>query len=76
MDFIGGLPKSEGKYVILMVIEKLIKYCHLIALSHPYTASTVAERFLDTVCKLHGLPTKIITDRDPLFTSTFWMDLM
>jgi len=76
MDFISGLPKSKGKDVILVVIDKLIKYCHLIVLSYPYTASSVVERFLDTVYKLHGLPSKIIIDRDPLFTSTFWKDLM
>jgi hypothetical protein len=71
MDFIGGLPKSEGKDVILVILDKLTKYYHLIALSHPYTASSVDERFLDIVYKLHGLPIKIITDKDPLFTSTF-----
>jgi Integrase zinc binding domain/Integrase core domain len=76
MDFVCGIPKSEGKDVILVIIDKFTKYCHLIALSHPFNASVVAEQFLNTVYKLHGLPHKIITDRDPLFTSHFWKDLM
>jgi hypothetical protein len=33
MDFIGGLSKSEGKDIILVILDKLTKYYHLIALS-------------------------------------------
>jgi hypothetical protein len=55
--------------VLLVIIDKFIKYCHLITLAHPFKAKNVAQEFLDTVYKLHGLPSKIITNRDPLFTS-------
>jgi hypothetical protein len=75
MDFICGLSRSEGVDVIMVIIDKLIKYCHLIALSHPFKA-TVAEKFLNIVYKLHGLPLRIITDRDPIFTSVFGKELM
>jgi transposase InsO family protein len=76
MNFISGLPKSESKDVIMIIIDKFIKYCHLIALTHPFTTTTMVEKFLDTIHKLHGVPLKIITDRDPVFTSTFWKELM
>ncbi|KAJ3704209.1 hypothetical protein LUZ61_007914 [Rhynchospora tenuis] len=76
MDFISGLPKSEGKEVIFVIVDRLTKYAHFLSLSHPYKASTVAQLFLDTVYKLHGLPVNIISDRDPLFTSNFWKELM
>jgi transposase InsO family protein len=36
----------------------------------------VAQQFLDTIYRLYGVPTKIITDRDPLFTNTFRSELM
>lgn len=38
MDFIEGFPKSVGKDSILLVVDKLTKYCHLIPLTHPFSA--------------------------------------
>jgi hypothetical protein len=76
MDFITGLPKSEGKEVIMVVVDRFTKYSHFIPLSHPYRAADVAQSFLDHVYKLHGLPSSLITDRDPIFTSRFWKELM
>lgn len=70
MDFVEGLPKSQGKDVILVVVDRLTKYAHFISLSHPYTAQEAGQIFLDQVFKLHGLPEVILTDRDPIFTST------
>lgn len=76
MDFLTGLPKSEGKEVIMLVVDRLTKYAHFIALSHPDKAIDVAQAFLDHIYKHHGLPLNIVTDRDPIFTSRFWKELM
>jgi hypothetical protein len=69
MDFIEALPKSGGKDVVLVVVDKLTKYAHFIALSHPYTTHTVAQTFIDSIFRLHGLPATILTDKDNVFTS-------
>jgi hypothetical protein len=56
MDFITGLPKSEGKSVIMVIVDRLTKYAHFCALSHPFKASTVATAFMETVQKLQKIP--------------------
>jgi len=75
MDFVEGLPKVGGKSVILTVVDRFSKYAHFIALSHPYTASTVARAFFDGIVRLHGFPTSIVSDRDPVFKSHMWRNL-
>ncbi|RVW97716.1 Transposon Ty3-G Gag-Pol polyprotein [Vitis vinifera] len=74
MDFIEGLPKSNGKTAIFVVVDRLTKYGHFMLLPHPYTTKMVAQVFLDSVYKLHGLPYSITCDRDPIFTSVFWQE--
>ncbi len=75
MDFVEGLPNSFGKSVIMVVVDRLTKVAHFIALAHPYTATEVAQAFLNNIYRLHGLPATIISDRDPIFTSAFWKSL-
>jgi hypothetical protein len=47
MDFITGLPKLGNKSVIMVVVDSLSTYAHFCALPHPFTASTVAQIFMD-----------------------------
>jgi hypothetical protein len=75
MDFIIGLPKLRNKSVIMVVVDCLSNYAHLCALQHPFTASTVAQLFMDQVFKLHGMSHSIVFYRDPTFTSNFWQEL-
>jgi len=75
MDFIEGLPKSNGYSVIMVVVDRLTKFAHFVAVKHPYTASTIAQLFMDNIVKLHGLPNSIVSDRDTIFVSVFWKEL-
>lgn len=75
MDFIEGLPRSGNTNCVLVVVDKFSKFAHFIPLLHPFTAATVAKTFLDNIYKLHGMPSHIISDRDRIFTSTFWREL-
>ena len=75
MDFIIGLPKSERKSVIMVVVDRLTKNAHFRALSHPFKASTISTAFMETIQKLHGNPKIIVSNRDPIFTRNFWTKL-
>jgi hypothetical protein len=76
MDFIDGLPVSDGASVILVIVDRLMKYAHFLPLKHPYTAKSVAKAFVETVVKLHGVPLSIISDRDRVFTSAFRKEII
>ena len=75
MDFITGLPKSEGKSVIMVVVDRLTKNAHLCALSHPFKVSMVANSFMEIIQKLHGTPNIIVSDKDAIFTGNIWTEI-
>jgi hypothetical protein len=60
MDLIMGLPKSDKKIVIMVVVDLLSKYAHLCELKHLFTASTIAHVFMDNISILHGMPHSIV----------------
>jgi hypothetical protein len=75
MDFITHLPNSFGHTVVWVICDRLTKYVHFIGLPTRFTAKDIATRFSTEICRLHGLPKSIISDRDPLFLSNFWKEL-
>lgn len=74
MDFVEGLPKSNSKDVILVVVDRFTN-AHFLTLTHPFIVQDVVTLFLENVFKLQGLPSMIVTDRDRIFTSHLWQAL-
>lgn len=72
MDFITHLPQSHEFTAILVIVDMYSKGVHFGALPTNYSAFKVASLFLDMVCKHHGIPQSIISNRDPVFLSSFW----
>ena len=73
MDFITTLPKVTGNFdSIFVVTDKLTKIVHLIPTRTTTSASDIAQIFVKEVVRLHGIPARIISDRDAKFTSKFW----
>lgn len=76
IDFIGPLPKTDNYHdFILVVVDKFTKMAHFIPTNQEVTAKQTAKLVLREVVRLHGVPSQIISDRDPRFTSEFWKEL-
>ena len=75
MDFIIGLPKSEGHGSIIVVVDRFSKYATFIAAPKDCTSEETARLFLKNVVKYWGLPKFIISDRDSRFTGKLWTEL-
>ena len=74
LDFIEGLPVSQGRDTIMVVVDRFSKFAHFLTLSHTFTAKNVAEKFVEGIIKLHGMPKSIVSDPDPIFISNFWKE--
>ena len=62
MDFITTLRQTKGPNSIMVVVDRLSKYAHFVALGHPFIAKDVAKLFLKEIVCLHGFPKIIISD--------------
>lgn len=54
MDFIEALPKLGGFGLLLVVVERLMKYEHFIGLTHLFTATSVAVSLSKEIVRLQG----------------------
>ena len=72
MDFVVGLPRtSSGHNAIWVIVDRLTKVAHFIPVNTSYTGDKLAQLYIDRIVKLHGVPSRIVSDRDAKFTSRF-----
>ena len=77
MDFMVELPRTPNGFdALLVVVDRLTKFCILIPTTITATARDIAFAFLNNVVCRFGLPKSIVSDRDTKFTSDFWTELM
>jgi len=62
MDFIVGLPKSDGYMQIWVIVHRFSKMAHFIPLRTEEHIKEVALTFVKEIWHLHGLPESIVSD--------------
>lgn len=74
LDFITGLPLSNGVSTILVVVYRFSKGVHFGTLPPHFMAYKTTLFFWDIVCKLHGFPRSLVSNMDPIFVNMFWRE--
>ena len=76
MEFMDGLPRStKGNTSIWVVVDRLTKSANFIPVKIKRTTSWLAKIYVREIVRLHEVPSSIMSDRDPIFTSEFWRSL-
>ncbi|KAI4886523.1 hypothetical protein NFI96_034119 [Prochilodus magdalenae] len=63
LDFITGLPVSQGNTVILVLVDQFSKACELVALPGLPSARQTTELLMQHVVRVHGMPSDLVSDR-------------
>jgi transposase InsO family protein len=77
MDLITALPRtrSTGYDAIVVFVCRLTKMKHYAPAVTTVTAPKLAAIFVREVVRLHGVPERILSDRDPRFVAHFWREM-
>jgi len=76
INFVGALSKTvKGFDSIWVVVDQLTKSTHFIPIKTGMSVAKLAEIYIEEVVRLHGIPSSIVSDRDPRFTYKFWESL-
>jgi Integrase zinc binding domain len=76
MDLITGLPESNGHDTILTIVDHgCSRAAVFLPCSTTITGAGITQLYMEHLFRWFGLPQKIISDRDPCFTSHFAREL-
>lgn len=71
VDFVTGLPCSNGNTVILTIVDKFSKMAHFVRLPKLSSAKEMAQLLVQYVFRLHGLPVEVVGLSSPLAFGQF-----
>ena len=76
MDFVTSLPMMFRKNnAIWVIVDRLTKSAHFILVRTDFSLAKLTKLYIRYMVKLHRVSTSIVSDRDPQFTSWFWVRL-
>ncbi|MBW0521771.1 hypothetical protein O181_061486 [Austropuccinia psidii MF-1] len=75
MHFITQFPLSKSFDSILVIVDRFSKMIVFIPTMSSITSLDLAHLFIKNIFSKHGLPSSVVSDRGPLFVSSFWTNL-
>ncbi|MBW0524048.1 hypothetical protein O181_063763 [Austropuccinia psidii MF-1] len=75
MYFITQLPLSKSFDSILVIVDRFSTMAVFIQTMSLITSLDLAHLFMRNIFSNNGLPSSIVSDRGPLFVSSFWTNL-
>ena len=76
MDFVIGLPMTLRKHdAIWVIVDQLTKLAHFLPVGMDFSLEKLAQLYIKEIMRLHGVPSSIISDRDPSFTARLWRSI-
>jgi len=76
MNFVTALLRSsKGHNAMRVIIDRLTKSGHFIPFRVGLSTETLANRYIQEIIRLNGVPMSIVSDRDTRFLSNFWNNL-
>jgi hypothetical protein len=76
MDFVVGFPKTQkGHDSIWVIVDWLTKVAHFLPVRTTHGGEKLAKLYIENIVKLHGVSSRIVSDRGTQFTSRFWKSL-
>lgn len=76
MDLVTKLPKTSRQHdSIWVIVDRLTKSAHFLPVRESYSMDKWAQIYIDEIIARHGVPLKVVSDRDSRFTSKFWAGL-
>ena len=68
-DFIGLPTTPNGHDSIWVIVDRLMKVAHFIPVKIDYKGNKLAQLYIDNILRLHGVPSRIVSDRGTQFTA-------
>ena len=73
MDFVTHFPRTpQGHDTEWVIADRLSESAHFLAVRMTFTLERFCRLYIREIVWLHGVPTSIVSDRDPRFMTHFW----
>ena len=72
MDFVIHFPRTQWMHdMVWVIVDRLTKSTHFLAVWMTFTLEEFYWLYIREIVRLHGVPTSIVSDRDPRLRQIF-----